>query len=225
MHNLVEIVNRSHKITFLQNELLKWANIQQRKFPWRQQNLSSYQYIIAEILLQRTKADTIKDFYPIFILRYPTWESIANTSQADIAQFLRPIGLYNQRSMRLKKLAHEMLLLNSIIPKERKDIEKLSFMGQYIVNAILLFIHNIPAPLLDVNMARILERYFGKRKLADIRYDNYLQELAHDMVNHPNTKNLNYAVLDFAAIVCKPKPNCSDCPLSSECYFFNTHSR
>jgi len=225
MQNQVEIVNRCQKITFLQNELLRWANIHKREFPWRQQNLSAYQYIIAEILLQRTKADTINDFYPIFLLRYPTWESIANSAQTDIAQFLRPIGLYNQRSIRLKKLAHEMLLLNSIIPKERKDIEKLSFMGQYIVNAILLFIHNIPAPLLDVNMARILERYFGKRKLADIRYDNYLQELAHDIVNHPNAKNLNYAVLDFAAIVCKPKPNCSDCPLSSECYFFNTHSK
>jgi len=117
-----------------------------------------------------------------------------------------------------------MLLLNGIVPVEKKEIEKLSFMGQYIVNAVILFIHNKPAPLLDVNMARIIERFFGKRKLADIRYDNYLQELAYDLVNHPETIDLNYAVLDFAAIVCKPKPCCSGCPLNSECCFFNHHS-
>ena len=32
-------------------------------------------------------------------------------------------------------------------------------------------------------MARVLERYFGPRNLADIRYDPYLQELAHKVVD------------------------------------------
>ncbi len=39
-----------------------------------------------------------------------------------------------------------------------------------------------PRPLLDVNMSRVLERYFGPRSLADIRYDPYLQNLAQRLV-------------------------------------------
>ena len=44
-----------------------------------------------------------------------------------------------------------------------------------VANAILLVCHEQPEPLLDSNMARVIERVFGPRKLADIRYDPYLQ--------------------------------------------------
>jgi hypothetical protein len=54
--------------------------------------------------------------------------------------------------------------------------------GQYIANAVLLLCHGEPQPLLDVNMARVLERVFGPKKLADIRYDPYLQQLAMRIV-------------------------------------------
>lgn len=38
-------------------------------------------------------------------------------------------------------------------------------------SAILVIQGVDPAPYLDVNMARVLERHFGPRKLSDIRYD------------------------------------------------------
>ena len=47
----------------------------------------------------------------------------------------------------------------------------------------MLLCHNQPFPMIDVNMARVLERYFGTRKLVDIRYDNYLQSLAKRVVS------------------------------------------
>ncbi|MFM7022382.1 MAG: hypothetical protein ACKOXB_05350 [Flavobacteriales bacterium] len=76
-------------------------------------------------------------------------------------------------------------------------------MGQYISNAVELVVYNKPSPLIDVNMARVLERFFGPRKMADIRYDPYLQELAYKVVNHKNAKEVNWAILDFAALVCR----------------------
>ena len=48
-------------------------------------------------------------------------------------------------------------------------------MAQYIANVVELIIFNQPSPLLDVNMARELERLFGARQMADIRFDTYLQ--------------------------------------------------
>lgn len=211
---------RAQKVAEIQKELLKWFKVNKRIFPWRNKPMNSYRYVIAETLLQRTKAETIAKFYPNFIQRFPNWQSIDSTSQESIAVFLKPIGLYNQRSGRMKKLAYEMVLLNGELPEEKKELEKIPFFGQYIVNAILLFVHKIPAPLLDVNMSRVLERNFGKRKLADIRHDSYLQKLAQDFVNHENAKELNWAILDFAALVCKPKPLCENCPLKSNCLYF-----
>jgi len=66
-------------------------------------------------------------------------------------------------------------------------------------------------------MARVLERYFGPRKLADIRYDPYLQKLAHRVVDCEAPAAVNWAILDLAALVCKARgPRCSQCPLSGD---------
>lgn len=94
-------------------------------------------------------------------------------------------------------------------------------MGQYITNAYELYILKNSSPLLDVNMARVLERYFRPRKRADIRFDPYLQALAKKVANHHLSKEINWGILDFASKVCKvSNPNCESCSLKKSCNFF-----
>lgn len=211
-----------NKVKFFQNNLLAWFKDNGRHhFPWRKNNLNPYHIVISETLLQRTKAETIEKFYADFISTFPDWETIAKTDTEIIEEYLKPIGLYRQRSKRLKDLALEMTLRNGQFPNTKEELELIPFLGQYIVNSILLQIHNIPSPLLDVNMARVLERYFGERKLSDIRYDPYLQELAYKIVNHNSSKELNWAILDFAAAICKArKPLCEICFLATTCQYY-----
>ena len=91
-------------------------------------------------------------------------------------------------------------------------------MGQYVANAILFFCHNIPQPLLDVNMARILERYYGPRKLSDIRFDPYLQDLSAEITNQKDSATINWAILDLASFICKPNhPKCNICIVTWAC--------
>lgn len=211
----------SNKIRFFQKKLLEWYKKSGRKFYWRKKGLTNYQYVIAEVLLQRTKAETVEKFYPSFIKEFPNWKSLAEADIQRLEEYLRPIGLYTQRSSRLKKLAIEMVKRNGRLPKDRAELESIPFMGQYIANAVELVIFNEPSPLIDVNMSRVLERCFGPRKLADIRYDPYLQKLSQKVVDHVDTQKMNWAILDFAALVCKarsPDHNC--CPLRNCCFYF-----
>lgn len=97
------------KIEFLQDKLLTWYKTSGRRFYWRRKGLSQYQYIIAEVLLQRTKAETIAKFYPLFIAEFPNWSSLANAELVAIEIFLKPVGLYTQRALRLRNLAKEMV--------------------------------------------------------------------------------------------------------------------
>ena len=207
-------------IVFFQHTILEWYHENGRRFYWRKKNLSNYQYVIAEVLLQRTKAETVAAFYPNFIKEFPDWKSLANAKLKKIAKHLKPIGLYTQRSVRLKNLAIEMVKRNGRLPKDREELESIPFMGQYIANSVELVIFDQPSPLVDVNMSRVLERFFGSRKLADIRYDPYLQELSYKIVEHESAKEINWAILDFAALICKPKPLCLICPIALKCNFF-----
>lgn len=212
------------KIRFLQKHLLEWYQVSGRHFPWRNKSISNYQKVIAEVLLQRTKAETVAKFYTQFIVDFPNWKSLANADIKSIETYLIPVGLYRQRSVRLHNLAVEMVKRNGILPRNRAELESIPFMGQYIANAVELVIFNEPSPLVDVNMARVIERFFGPRKMADIRYDPYLQNLAYSIVNVPQTKYLNWAILDFAALICTAKkPKCLACPIQKKCNFFINH--
>jgi len=211
------------KIEFFQEKILEWYKTSGRTFYWRKKGLTHYQYVIAEVLLQRTKADTIAKFYPNFIRDFPNWRSLANADIQKLEDYLKPVGLYRQRSKRLMSLAQEMVKRNGKLPRNREELESIPFMGQYIANAVELVIFNEPSPLVDVNMARILERFFGPRKMADIRYDPYLQDLSYKIVNHVNAKEINWSVLDFAALICKAKnPTHLQCPLKKHCRYYNS---
>lgn len=210
------------KIALFQEKILVWFEGSGRHhFAWRKEGLTPYRIVIAEVLLQRTKAETIGKFYLPFLLSFPSWETIAITDIYVLEQHLKPVGLYRQRAKRLKDLALEMVRRKGHFPVEREALEQIPFLGQYIVNAIELQIFDKPSPLLDVNMARVLERYFGERQMADIRYDPYLQSLATKVVNHLRSKEVNWAILDFAAIICQArKPKCEICLLSNTCMFY-----
>ncbi|MFC0774274.1 hypothetical protein [Terrimonas alba] len=216
-------MSKNNKVKFFQEKILTWYALNGRKFPWRRKGLTHYQYVIAETLLQRTKAETIANFYVSFLKDFPNWKSLADANIQKLEEYLKPVGLYRQRSKRLMGLALEMVKRNNKLPEQREELETIPFMGQYIANAVELMIFNQPSPLVDVNMARVLERFFGPRKLSDIRHDPYLQSLSRKIVNHVDTKKMNWAILDFAALICKArKPQCIVCPLSKHCLYFST---
>ena len=211
-----------NKVVFFQNEILVWFKENGRSFPWRKEDLKSYELIIAEVLLQRTRAETVSNKYYSFIEKYSSWNDIdeAKTKELEIA--LKPFGLFRQKAKRLKMLAEEMADENKELPVVREELENIPLIGQYIASAIISYVHEEPAPLLDVNMARVLERFFGPRKLADIRYDPYLQKLSRKIIEHPEHQKINWAILDFASLICtKRNPNCENCPLSKKCTYYN----
>ena len=202
------------------SRLLAWYESNGRSFPWRRGSTTMYRAIVVEMLLQRTRAETVAAHFPGFIEEYPSWRALCGASLGRLRRHVQPLGLWRRRAISLKALAKEMSARNGRFPKSREEIEQLPGVGQYIANSILLLCHGRPEPLLDVNMARVLERVFGPRKLADIRYDPYLQSLAKKVVRCRSAREINWAILDLAATVCLPRrPRCQECPASSLCTF------
>ncbi len=200
--------------------LLPWFKEYGRQFHWRDHHVSTYELIVSELLLQRTQADTVNRFLSTFLCRFPSWSELAEESEESLALFLKPLGLWRRRATTLHRLAIELKKRDGKFPEDRVTIESLPGVGQYIANAVEMFCHSRARPLLDSNMARVLERYFGPRKLADIRYDPYLQSLAARVVKATDPVRINWAILDLAALVCLSKlPSCHECPLSKACTF------
>jgi A/G-specific adenine glycosylase len=208
------------KLRWCRRRLLKWYAEQGRKFAWRSPGVGIYQKVVTEVLLQRTQAATVDRFFASFFEKFTSWDDIHSVDIDTLGKFLEPIGLWRRRSVALKALAAEMVQRGGQFPARRKELEELPAVGQYVANAVLLFAHEQAYPLLDVNMARVLERVFEPRKLADIRYDPGLQTLARNLVRSNHAAELNWAVLDIAARYCRPRrPTCGDCPLRARCNY------
>jgi len=219
-HQEAREIPAARTLAGLRRQLLRWSVNHGRKFPWRKVSSTNYQYIVAEVLLQRTRAETVASFFPKFIEEFRSWKKLGSASVPRLQRCLQPIGLWRRRATSVQALARAMAKRNGRFPKDRDAIEALPGIGQYIANAVLLFCHGQRQPLLDVNMARVLERVFGPRELADIRYDPYLQELARSVVRCKEPVKLNWAILDLAATVClKGKPRCGVCPVASLCQY------
>lgn len=220
MDTLIEI--DESKIDFFQKTLLEWYTVNGRYFLWRKKSATNYELIIAEVFLQRTRAETVAKFLPVFFKKYPSWKQLGEAGELDLQEFTRPLGLYKQRGSRLFKLAQELKIRKGRFPKERHQVEEMPMMGQYITNAYELYVLKKKSPLLDVNMARLLERFYGERKMSDIRYDPYLQTLAYRVVDVSKSKEINWAILDYASIICKKtNPLCNLCVLRRKCLFYS----
>lgn len=134
--------------------------------------------IVSEVLLQRTKAETVSRYLPAFVARFPSWARLAAASESELEPLLKPLGLWRRRAVSLAGLARYAASVRGRFPSKRDDLEAVPAVGQYVANAILLFRHGLPAPLLDSGMARVLARAFRPATKADLRYDPVIQEAA-----------------------------------------------
>ncbi len=218
--DLGQLTKRAYRnrLRVFRSRVLRWFDLQGRQLPWRQPDQSAYRMIVCELLLQRTRAESVAKIYSTFFDAYPSWVSLSHAQRSELVPILRPLGLWRRRVEVIMELAQALQKRHGMLPPTRRDIEELPGVGQYIANAIELIGFGTPRPLLDVNMARVLERYFGPRNLADIRYDPYLQDLAQGVVECEESLSLNWAVLDLGAMVCTTRsPQCPVCPLRLGC--------
>ena len=209
------------RLTALRKRLLAWYAENARQFPWRHNDAPVYEQICVEVLLQRTRAPTVGKVYPDFFSQYPSWSAIESAETEELEKVLKPLGIWRRRATALKGLAAYAHKHGGKFPATRTALLEIPAIGQYVANAILLFQHGEPRPLLDGNMARVLERYLRPRKLADIRYDPWLQDAANWLVrSRPTAVETNWATLDLAATVCLPSnPKCQECPAKELCNF------
>ena len=218
------IVSRSDKqrTKGIARRLETWFELEGRPFPWRRKSATNYHKIVCEILLQRTRAETVSSVYQDFFRIFPSWNKIANASTEKIEKSLKPLGLWKRRARSLQALAKVLQKNRGRFPASREEIDRLPAVGQYVGNSVELFIHGRPLPLLDINMSRVIERYFRPRKLADIRRDPWLQALAKIIINRGiDPVKLNWSILDLGGTVCiSRKPRCNACPIRRGCSTF-----
>jgi A/G-specific adenine glycosylase len=210
------------KIDWFQVSLSTWAKQNLRDYPWRKTS-KPYDILVAEFLLQKTDADTVAPIYVTFLERYPTSEKLAQATVEEISKLLKPLGLL----FRAERLCQTAQIIrqqySGKIPNSETELLKLPGIGKYTARAICSQAFGQPSVVLDTNVARILERFFGIEGERVKSRCKILWQAAETVAPDTQVGLWNLTLLDFGALVCKAiKPKCFECPLSERCHWLKS---
>jgi len=205
------------KDTKLASRLLRWWRKSGRKYPWRKER-DPYKVLIAELMLQRTRADQVLAVYPSFLHRFPTVQALAEASPEEVRNFFNRLGLL-WRSENVKRLGEVLEKdFGGQVPDAREKLLSLPGVGEYVADAVLASLHGRDVVAIDANVCRIVQRIFKLKARGEARRDPKLKQMVQKVVPKGKAREFNWAMIDLGALVCTPKnPKCPICPLNKMC--------
>jgi A/G-specific adenine glycosylase len=171
--------------------------------------------LLAELMLQRTRADLVVPVYREGLARWPTAADLAGAEPRTVAETLRPLGL----SHRVSRLLEAAAMCRDGVPRTRNRLLAVPGVGPYAATATLCFAYGRRLAVVDPSVIRVVTRLTGvSSDRSRPRTDPRIWKTAGDLIGTSvNPREWNFAMLDLGAIVCRPKPRCHECPLVRWC--------
>ena len=198
--------------------LLDWYDRCARVLPWRGFH-DAYRTWVSEAMLQQTRVETVLSYYPRFLERFPTLDSLAEAPEADVLKAWEGLGYYS-RARNLRKGARQVMAeYGGVLPRDPEKLKKICGIGPYSAGAIASIAYDVPVPAVDGNVIRVMSRLYGIRTDALVpETRRRIENLAAALVPTERPGDHNQAVMDLGATVCVPgTPDCGRCPLSAFC--------
>lgn len=198
-------------------QLIGWWRKKGRNFPWRRER-DPYKVLVAEMLLQRTRAQNVVPVYIRFVNTFGSVREFARASDEVIRQVLKPLGL----NWRVEKLIESLRLIDrdfqGNVPIEKGTLLKLPGVGDYISSAFRTFHSGSSDPLIDTNTVRVLCRLEGEPVRDSVRKGKHIRKLYSNLMGDSDPREFGYALIDLASLFCLPSnPLCGACPILDHC--------
>ncbi|MGH3066126.1 MAG: A/G-specific adenine glycosylase [Gaiellaceae bacterium] len=172
----------------MEQVLLEWFSKAGRDLPWRHTR-DLYAILVSEVMLQQTQVERVVPRYLAWLERWPTVESLAAASPADVIREWQGLG-YNRRALNLHRAAR--LIEANGWPD---NLTVLPGVGAYTAAAIRRFAFGEDVLPVDVNVERV-------RRRTGVTFSPQAAQ----------------ALMDIGATICLARiPRCDACPLRDEC--------
>ena len=194
-----------------------WFKIRGRTFPWREEAVSPFGILLAEVLLKQTRAEMVAEVWPALCRKYPDAASLESVNAEVLHHDIACLGFGRQRVTALHQLSAAITRAGGL-PSQPSDLMKLPYVGIYTAHAVACFAFGHRVPVVDLSIVRVLSRMAGIEPPADIRKAPEVWEIAQALLPDKEVKEHNYGLLDFAADTCKARsPLCDECPVAPGC--------
>jgi A/G-specific adenine glycosylase len=211
-------IEERQSIAMIRRGLLEWSAQNPRNLPWKKIE-EPYEIWVSEIILQQTRVDQGTEYYFRFLETFPSIKALAEADLDQVMKAWEGLGYYRRAFHMHETAKYLMSEHEGKFPQTHDEIIRLKGIGPYTAAAISSFAFHLPYPVLDGNVMRVISRLF----CVDLPVDSsegrsHLMQRAEQLLDHDKPGQFNQAIMDFGAMICRPRsPDCKNCPLSTYC--------
>lgn len=203
--------------------LMAWYDHNRRAFPWRAlqgETPDPYRVWLSEIMLQQTGTAAAAAYFNKFTARWPDVHALANADLDAVLTGWAGLGYY-ARARNLHACAKIVSTqMDGVFPRDCAALLKLPGVGPYTAAAIAAIAYDLPAPVLDGNIERVMARLHAvTAPLPGAK--PVLRGLSLALIDCGRPGDAAQAMMDLGALICTPRaPDCPRCPWRSCCAAF-----
>ena len=197
--------------------ILDWYARAGRRLPFRA-TTDPYAILVSEAMAQQTQATRAGEAWTRFMDAFPTVESLASATPADVLRAWQGLG-YNRRALSLWQAARTIVEVHGgRVPADLDALRSLPGVGPYTARAVGAIAFGMAVGAVDTNVRRVIGRIVaGDPPFAD---PASLQAAADAAVPRDRPADWTHAVMDLGAMVCTPRrPDCAACPALDWCRY------
>src|ERR1700742_4791415 len=198
------------------SELLIWYDRSRRDLPWRRPDVTPWQIMVSEFMLQQTPVARVEPIWRDWIARWPTPSATAAAGAGEIVRAWGKLG-YPRRAKRLHECAIAIARDHGDeVPDDVEVLLTLPGVGSYTARAIACFAYRQPVPVVDTNVRRVVARVVhGRADAAGASAVRDHADVSALLPDDDSAHRFSAALMELGAIVCTARtPRCGLCPLS-----------
>lgn len=177
-----------------------------------------FQLLVATILSAQTTDKKVNEVTKDLFKEYPDVESFLNLTQEEIAERIKTIGLYRNKSKNIYIMCRQLIdNFNGEVPGTMEGIVSLAGAGRKTANVVLSNAFGVPAIAVDTHVFRVSNRIgLAKAKDVNVTEKQLMEEIPRE------EWSLAHHLLIFHGRRCcyARKPNCPECIINENCEYY-----
>ena len=177
-----------------------------------------YELVIAVMLSAQTTDKAVNAVTRPLFLKYQSLDALDRASLEDIAEIIKPIGLYQNKAKNLKGIVHDLIYrFNYVVPSDKDLLMTLPGVGNKTAGVIRAEIFKIPDLPVDTHILRIAKRLgYAKKDDEPIDVERKLKKI----IPEDRWIKSHHQLIHFGRYFCMArKPQCENCQLKETCHF------
>jgi A/G-specific adenine glycosylase len=167
-----------------------------REMPWRT-STNPYYVLVSELMLQQTQVDRVIPKFEAFIAAFPTIQSLAEASLAEVLTLWSGLG-YNRRAKFLHMAAQATVAnFGGQIPQTLKELVTLPGVGPNTAGAIMAYSFNQPVDFIETNIRTVYFYHFFPDSITVS--DAELKEKIAETADTEHPREWYWAMMDYGS--------------------------